>query len=328
MGQWLFLLSVILVKQMYAQDVSRIKGKSDLRTNILKALSALISEAKEAKATSESHLKDTVCNGYFASFADYDEIRQKQRGTNSRQEKGLNKENVTDPLEEFEDYEGEYEVSDEDRGKRQGNSQDVLREEGLGTVGGKPELGVGGAASNLEECMTNGFETTVSEDCVEVTEDECRPINVTRYRTEIVNRCKTHLDKSCNVTHIDVPHEVCLPTQQQICQTEFKLVKKKTYKEECYTKIQNVCEEHIAVPYEVPVPIPTSTPMYHYSTTTQNSYLHQPISHVVSHSDCIVPNVPPNGKQDGELYQIARPMANRMVQSYKWHTKKKEGGRV
>ena len=305
MGNWLLLLSLILLKQTDAQDFSRKKVKSDQRTDLLKALSALISEAKEAKATSVSPKEDSVFDGHFTSIADYDEFRQNQLRSHGRQGKNLDEENIKDAFEEFGDYDNnyedldeEYEIPDEDREGRQGDSLDVLRAKGLGTVRGRPGLGVGGAASNLEECLTNGFETNVREDCVEAVEVECGPVNVTRYRTEIVNRCKTLVDKTCNVTRIDVPHEVCLPTQQQICQTEFKLVEKKQYKEECHTKVQNICEEHIAVPievpYDVPVPYPIPTPKYHYSKPTPSSYIHHLIPDAASEPKYHQPTPPPN----------------------------------
>ena len=62
MGQckWLLLLVLILDKQPHMQDVLRKNIKRDQITDILKTLSALISEAKEAKATSKSFEEDSV----------------------------------------------------------------------------------------------------------------------------------------------------------------------------------------------------------------------------------------------------------------------------
>ena len=61
------------------------------------------------------------------------------------------------------------------------------------------------------QCETTGFETTVKEECEEGSEVECRKVNVTMYRVELGNRCKTMFDQKCNVTYKDVPTEKCSP---------------------------------------------------------------------------------------------------------------------
>ena len=62
-------------------------------------------------------------------------------------------------------------------------------------------------------CEVTGFETRVRNECEEVTEVECTPVNVTKTRSEIVNRCKTEIDKICDLTFNDVPTQKCSPKQ-------------------------------------------------------------------------------------------------------------------
>ena len=52
------------------------------------------------------------------------------------------------------------------------------------------------------------------EECEEVNEIQCKQINVTKYNLEIVTRCETQIDKSCNVTYIDVPTQECKPRRR------------------------------------------------------------------------------------------------------------------
>ena len=49
------------------------------------------------------------------------------------------------------------------------------------------------------------------EECEEVNEIKCTPINVTKYDLQIVTRCETQIDKKCNITYIDVPAQDCKP---------------------------------------------------------------------------------------------------------------------
>ena len=71
-----------------------------------------------------------------------------------------------------------------------------------------------GFASPLGECEVVGFETNVREECDEVSNIECKRVNVTRYRPEIRERCKTSFDQSCNVTYKDVPTDKCTPRKR------------------------------------------------------------------------------------------------------------------
>ena len=70
----------------------------------------------------------------------------------------------------------------------------------------------GTSFSPLEKCETTGFETRVREECEEVSEVECTPIQIKKFRTEIEARCETKLDRqSCNVTYTGVPKQQCSP---------------------------------------------------------------------------------------------------------------------
>jgi hypothetical protein len=128
--------------------------------------------------------------------------------------------------------------------------------------------------SNLEECETQGFETRTREECNEVSEIECNPIQVTKYKTEIVQRCRTLTDKKCEVLYTEVPKEKCEPSEEQKCYTEYKLVEEQIYKDECHTEVENICEKEIAVPVEVPYPVhvPASPPPYGSPTSSPPIY--------------------------------------------------------
>ena len=69
-----------------------------------------------------------------------------------------------------------------------------------------------GFANPLGECEVVGYETKIREECEEVSNIECKKINVTMYRPEIRERCKTAFDQTCNVTYKDVPTDKCVPT--------------------------------------------------------------------------------------------------------------------
>ena len=71
-----------------------------------------------------------------------------------------------------------------------------------------------GFASAAGNCETTGFETRVREECEEVSNIECKKVNVTQFRTEIKPRCKTMFDQICNVTYNDVPKHKCTRKQR------------------------------------------------------------------------------------------------------------------
>ena len=61
----------------------------------------------------------------------------------------------------------------------------------------------------LGQCETTGFETRMREECEEITELECKNVNITLYRTELRPRCKTMFDQTCNVTYTEMPANKC-----------------------------------------------------------------------------------------------------------------------
>merc|ERR1712158_281274 len=69
--------------------------------------------------------------------------------------------------EDFEDFDYAYDFDSEEQESRQGKQLPALLP--------------------LEECETAGFERRRREECQEVPQLECNPVNVTKYRNEIVN---------------------------------------------------------------------------------------------------------------------------------------------
>ena len=66
-----------------------------------------------------------------------------------------------------------------------------------------------------EVCEQTGFETRKTEECNEVPEIECTPTEVTKFRTDIVSKCKTKNDQSCNITMRELPRQECTPTTEK-----------------------------------------------------------------------------------------------------------------
>ena len=64
------------------------------------------------------------------------------------------------------------------------------------------------------DCEDRGFETRVREECEEINEIECKKVDITNFRTEIKNRCKTLFDQTCNVNYNDVPAHKCFQKQR------------------------------------------------------------------------------------------------------------------
>ena len=95
--------------------------------------------------------------------------------------------------------------------------------DGIGVEMNKTEKARGarqnaGFASELGECETTGFETRMREDCEEISEIQCKTVNVTQYRTELRPRCKTLFDQTCNVTYAENPANKC----SQLEKTKYK----------------------------------------------------------------------------------------------------------
>ena len=105
-------------------------------------------------------------------------------------------------------------------------------------------------------CEVTGFETRTREECEEVSKVECKPITLTKYRTEIVNRCTVKIDDQiCNVTYTGVPKQKCLPKTVTKCDLDFDVVQEDVYEEECHVNVQHLCEEYVPVPVHVPVAV-------------------------------------------------------------------------
>ena len=113
---------------------------------------------------------------------------------------------------------------------------------------------------NSEDCETVRHETRTREECEEVSELQCGPIQVTKYRKEIDQNCTTKTDQSCEVLYTEVPKEKCETAEEEKCFTEYKVVEEQMYKDECHTEVQNICEKEFAVPEEAEVNVPASPP--------------------------------------------------------------------
>ena len=64
-------------------------------------------------------------------------------------------------------------------------------------------------SSKLDTCEVTGFETRVREECEDVSEIECRPIQVKKVRTEIRQQCDVKLNKTCDVVFNPAPKDLC-----------------------------------------------------------------------------------------------------------------------
>merc|ERR1711971_1299856 len=111
----------------------------------------------------------------------------------------------------------------------------------------------------LEECETAGFERRQREECQEVPQPECNPVNVTKYRTEIVNKCKSIVDRECHVVDEQVPKEECVPSQKKVCHIAIRIEDEEIYDEVCNTIVKNICADPYHSPEKVS-PYPTSPP--------------------------------------------------------------------
>ena len=94
--------------------------------------------------------------------------------------------------------------------------RDLNRQQPTRTRKGR-QLGADSLAGFEQEeiCEQTGFETRQREECNEVIETECNPIEVTKFRKEIVSKCKTKHDQSCNITMREVPRQECTPIKEK-----------------------------------------------------------------------------------------------------------------
>ena len=112
----------------------------------------------------------------------------------------------------------------------------------------------------LEQCEVTGFETNTREECEEVSETECRPITLTKYRTEIVNKCEVKTDKECDVTFTGKPSQRCEPRTVTKCSVDLEIVEEAVWEEQCHVRVQHLCEEYVPVPVPVAVPVVPTLP--------------------------------------------------------------------
>ena len=70
-------------------------------------------------------------------------------------------------------------------------------------------------SSKLDTCEVTGFESRVREECEEVSEVECTPIEVKKIKTEIRDKCEVKLNKTCEVQFSPAPTEKCHPTTKR-----------------------------------------------------------------------------------------------------------------
>ena len=57
---------------------------------------------------------------------------------------------------------------------------------------------------NFEECNLVGFQFNKDDECREVKEVECYAVNVTKYRTELKDRCTSVVDQKCGLVTLQV----------------------------------------------------------------------------------------------------------------------------
>jgi hypothetical protein len=55
----------------------------------------------------------------------------------------------------------------------------------------------GNIDSPFEQCELVGFEFKKGVECGEVVEFECGPVNITKTRYELLNKCRTHMEHKC-----------------------------------------------------------------------------------------------------------------------------------
>ena len=141
------------------------------------------------------------------------------------------------------------------------------------------------------------------EECEEVNEIKCEPINITKYNVEIVERCKTLVDETCNVTYIDVPTQECKQKKVNKCETLFKTVEDTEYREECAVDVQHLCEHHVPVPVPVEVPYPVQHVQDDYAVP------HEPINEEPLQRPIIGPQLPPDKLYSGPVAAAPPPPA-------------------
>ena len=181
------------------------------RQQLVKSLSALVSQARGAEDFESAEDED------FEDFEDFDDF----------------------------DYAYDFDSGEEE--ERRGKQLPGLPGPGL---------------LPLEECETAGFERRQREECQEVIFTaciktffdlqpfpfqvpslECNMVNVTKYRTEIVNKCKSIVDRECHVVDEQVPKEECVPSQRKVCHIAIRIEDEEIFDEVCNTHVKNICAD-------------------------------------------------------------------------------------
>ena len=71
-----------------------------------------------------------------------------------------------------------------------------------------------------------------------MSETQCKPITLTKYRTEIVNKCETKIDdQTCKVTYSGIPKQECVPKKSKRCSIEYDIVPETLHKEERHVTV-------------------------------------------------------------------------------------------
>ena len=102
----------------------------------------------------------------------------------------------------------------------------------------EPGRSVAARQEELSSCNITGYETRIRTECEEVEETQCERNNVTKHRQEIVAKCQTLVDQQCNVTYVDVPTQQCQERPRNRCETLYKVVEDRQYREECIHSVQ------------------------------------------------------------------------------------------
>ena len=149
------------------------------------------------------------------------------------------------------------------------------------------------------------------EECEEVSETQCKPITLTKYRTEIVNKCETKIDEqTCKVTYSGIPKQECVPKKSKRCSIEYDIVPETLYKEECHVTVQHVCEEFVPVP----VPVHVGYPVVPLSPSTPPTPPPQPLFSVTPPYKTVRKRESEAGLDQRQIKEIVREMLSRSSQ--------------
>ena len=122
------------------------------------------------------------------------EAREKVTRTRQKQESDVSDDDILDVLSDL------ISASEETRrGRLVEDSEENIRESADQTI----------LFNRFIKCDVVGYEFRKGEECKEVFEIECAPANVTKTRTELVEKCKTTIDQKCGMRITEVPQPHC-----------------------------------------------------------------------------------------------------------------------